>query len=128
MVGVEMSEIGLPGKIDAYAALRSERLDAQRALDKLKEEEIKLHDEIMGLLLEMGSSQMGGISHVAKINSSIVPTVVDWEALDEYTRENGIALFKTVSPAAARELWENGVEIPGVSKVEVFKLSVSKVS
>jgi hypothetical protein len=57
-----------------------------------------------------------------------MPKPDDWEAIEEYVVLNdSFDIFqRRLSPVAIRARWEQGQEIPGISKVDVTELSITK--
>jgi hypothetical protein len=120
------TELGL--LIDAVYNLRAERLELARKVDALKNEEVQQKTRIMEILQSYGLAKASGQVATAGQVHKIEPTVVDWEALHGYIRENNRfdLLQKRISSPAWRELQDEGTLVPGTEPTEVWDLSLTK--
>jgi hypothetical protein len=61
------------------------------------------------------------------MSTLIEPVAVEWVEIWGYIRETGEfdLLHRRIANLAVKARWEDGKEIPGVGKQEIFKLSVS---
>jgi hypothetical protein len=66
----------------------------------------------------------------AGIKVSNVPLVEDWDKLHEYIKTTGEfdLMQKRISVTAWRARYDEGIEVPGVSKVEDVDISLTKAS
>jgi hypothetical protein len=57
------------------------------------------------------------------------PKATDWPTVWEYVRENNAfhLLHKRLTTLAVKELWDAGLDVPGVVHETLYKLSVSGV-
>jgi hypothetical protein len=119
----------LPKLIDRYVATRAERLALQKDADEKQKRENELKGQIEKLLTENGLNTGGGTHFRATIVPDFKPTVDDWGALHRYIAQTGEwdLLQRRVGEVAVKERWEEGIEIPGVQKFPVTKLSITKV-
>jgi hypothetical protein len=115
-------------RIDALYALREHRLSIEKKVKELKEEELQMRNEIFELLASMGLTKASGAMATAGIKVSQVPLVESWDLLQEYIQETGEfdLLQKRISVTAWRARYDDGVAIPGVSKVEDVDISLTK--
>lgn len=74
--------------------------------------------------MQKASSPLGTIS----ITKTILPQVVDWEALYDHIRESGDfhLLQKRPATAAFREMFQSGEETPGVEQYDQKAISLRK--
>lgn len=116
--------------IDSYYEKRQERLDKERFIKELKEEEQNLKFAIMDVLRDSGLKKATGAMATASIRSVTVPVVEDWDLVYPYIVQNNRfdLLHKRISTTAWRELHEDGVEVPGISALEDEDLSLTKAS
>jgi hypothetical protein len=123
-----MNDIGT--KIDALYALREQRLGIEKRVKELKEEELQMRNAIFELLASMGLTKASGAMATAGIKVSQVPLVEDWDKFHDYILETGEfdLLQKRISVTAWRARYDDGVAIPGVSKVEDVDISLTKAS
>ncbi len=123
-----MNDIGT--RIDALYALREQRLGIEKRVKELKEEELQMRNAIFELLASMGLTKASGAMATAGIKVSQVPLVEDWDKFQSYIQETGEfdLLQKRISVTAWRARYDDGVAIPGVSKVEDVDISLTKAS
>ena len=125
-----MSENDIGAKIDALYALREHRLGLDRRIKEMKEEEVQKRNEIFEMLAAMGLTKASGSVATCGIKVSNVPLVEDWDSLWDYVATTGQfdLIQKRISVTAWRARFDDGVEIPGVSKVEDVDISLTKAS
>ena len=114
---------------DQYKAARDERLKLQKEVDKLKENETALYNELHEALME--NKDLDGIvgkTCVVKLVTKRVPTATDWDAVYNHIIENHAfeLLQRRLSAPAVKEHWEEGETIPGIDAYDVTSLSVTK--
>jgi hypothetical protein len=116
--------------IDALYALREMRLGIERKAKELKEEEVIQRNKIFELLANLGLTKASGAVATAGIKVSNVPLVEDWDKLHEYIKTTGEfdLMQKRISVTAWRARYDEGIEVPGVSKVEDVDISLTKAS
>jgi len=116
--------------IDALYALREQRLGMQKKVDELKAEELKKRNEIFELLAGLGLTKASGAVATAGIKVSNIPLVEDWDTLQAHIKATGEfdLLQKRISVTAWRARFDEGVEVPGVSKVEDVDISLTRAS
>jgi hypothetical protein len=111
-----------------YEEVRAARLSADRESAKLK----KIEDEANTVLIQAARRQgdfIAGPKRYSVGPASFVPHVMDWDALWSHVRATGsfALLEKRPAKAAFQELWDAGVQVPGVEKYPVFKLTSETV-
>lgn len=117
----------LPDVVDAYIAMRAQRLQVERQAALLKEQEDVLNEHIINSFRAQGVSALGGAAGMVKLKKTTEPDVTSWEELYGYIKENDAweLLHKRVGSTAVKERWEANVEVPGVGRKDVYKLTVS---
>lgn len=125
-----MSEADIGTTIDALYAMRERRLGIERQVKEIKEAEVTLRGKIFEMLASMGLTKASGAVATAGIKVSNIPLVEDWDALWDYIRQTGEVdlVQKRISVTAWRARFDDGVNIPGVSKVEDVDISLTKAS
>ncbi len=119
----------LGDKINQLYHLRERKRLLKQQLDELNEEYESLEREIMGDLDAVGLQLgRGGIAQ-ASITETTVPTVNDWEAFEEYVKNNdALYLFeRRVSARSWRELYESGELVPGTEAYVRRRLNLRKL-
>lgn len=128
-----MSEPGVvissnpPDVVDAYISVRAQRLRADRVAEGLKEQEEVLKEHLINHFRGQGLTALGGRAGIVKMKKTDEPDVLDWTALREFIKANDAweLLHNRVGSTAVKERWEAGVEVPGVGRKPVYKLTVS---
>jgi hypothetical protein len=125
-----MNEADIGTTIDALYAMRERRLGIERQVKEMKEAELTLRGKIFEMLANMGLTKASGAVATAGIKVSNVPLVEDWDKLWQYIIFTGSTdlVQKRISVTAWRERFEDGQEVPGVSKVEDVDISLTKAS
>lgn len=120
--------IELPNLVDAYQEKRNERLAADRAAAKLKEEEGVIKEQIIRMMQEARLKVAGSHNATVKLHEKMKPVATDWGAVYKFIMEtNGFDLLqKRLTQEAVQLRWDEGVEIPGVKTFPVLELSISK--
>jgi hypothetical protein len=115
---------------DSYYTARAARLAKEKELDALKEQEAVAKRIVMDVLKTLNlEGAKGNVANVS-IQRRTQPNVINREAVESYIRETGdlgMLQFR-VSVTRCKELWDDGIEIPGVEAVEVEDISLTKVS
>lgn len=114
--------------IEALVTCRDER---RRIADRDKELISvwkTLEEELLNRLDEQGMLQGKTAAGTASITETIVPNVVDWDALQEHIQETGDFHLLQKRPAAAafRELHASGEVIPGMEAFNKRTISLRK--
>lgn len=115
---------------DRLYNLRQARLDKQKEVDAIAEEERALKAHIID---ELPKSQASGVAgKVARVTvvTKEEPQVKDQEAFRKYlnrTKRFDLALAMRPSAPAIRDMWESGKDIPGIEKFNVVTVSLNKV-
>ncbi len=120
----------LPGICaDHYHEVRELRLAMQKEVDAVKAREAELREFIINTLSATDETGAAGEKYRAQITRDTKPSATDWEKIYDYIVENDRfdLLNKALSITAIKELWEAGEKIPGVSKVHVKSLSITKI-
>ena len=116
--------------IDALYALREMRLGMQKKVDELKAEEVRTREKLFEMLSALGLNRASGMVATAGIKVSNIPLVEDWDMLQQHIKNTGEfdLMQKRISVTAWRARFEEGVDVPGVSKVEDVDISLTRAS
>ena len=114
--------------IAALVAVRDERRDIGTRDKELVEKWRSLEMELITRLDEQGMLKASTVTGTASITETVVPQVVDWEAVYEHIKETGDFYLLQKRPAAAafRELQASGIEIPGMEPYTKKTISLRK--
>lgn len=123
---MELQYLGL--NIDALYAMREKRLEVEKQVKQLKEEEYAMRNAILLALGESGLAKASGQLATASIRTSEIPVVSDWEEVYNFISEHDRfdLLQKRLSTIAWRDLKESGTLVPGTEAVEDTDISLTK--
>jgi hypothetical protein len=116
----------LSAMADAYWAIKTERLKADKVAAEFKTRENQLCATLIQEMREQEITGIGGITvRLAMDAPTLEPAVKDWSALYAYIVANNAfeLLERRPGRAACKERWANGVDIPGVESYPVYKLT-----
>lgn len=87
-----------------------------------------LEDELLNRLDDQGMLQAKTSAGTASVTETIVPNVVDWDAVHEHIQKTGdfYLLQKRPATAAFRELHASGETIPGMEPFTKRTISLRK--
>lgn len=114
---------------DAYHEVRELRLAMAKEVDVIAKREREIHEHILENLSASDDTGASGLRYKALVITSVKPQAKDWEEIYDWISENDRfdLLGKSLNSRTVEELWENEVTIPGVGKVNVKKLSITKI-
>lgn len=128
-----MSVFKLPKSLaacaDLYADLRDKRLEMQKEVDKVKEQEQQVKDYLINNLPKSEASGIAGKHHRVTVVTKVEPAVEDWQAFWKGFKANRDAdmLTKKLNSAAVKARWEEGKTVPGVGTFTNVTLSLNKL-
>lgn len=128
-----MSEKGSPQLttsdiISKLAEVRDERRRISARDKELVAEWRALEMELLTRLDEQGMLKASTSAGTASVTETVLPQVVDWDALHAHIKETGDFYLLQKRPAAAafRELHQSGVEVPGMEPYTKREISLRK--
>lgn len=123
---MKLNELGQG--IDALYALRERRLDIEKQVKEMKQQEYQLRNEILLALGESGLAKASGQMATASVRVSTIPIVEDWESVYAFIVDNDRfdLLQKRLSTVAWRDLAESGTLVPGTASVKDTDISLTK--
>ncbi len=123
----------IPTKIgecaDLLYTLKAKRLQAQKALTAMAEQETLLKDHIIKKLPKSATSGVAGKLCRVSVVTEDVPKVENWDKFYDYIAKNKAfeLLGKSIKKEAIEERLEAGKKIPGLGKFSVTSVSINKV-
>lgn len=120
----------LGGQIDTLYRLRSERLEIEREVDRMKKDEQAIREVILAhLVKERATKAAGKLASVSAV-TKVIGKVEDWAALWEWARKNDAPeIFqRRINNSAWRERVESGQHVSGVESETVVDLSLNAIS
>jgi hypothetical protein len=116
--------------IDLLYTLRATRIEKERAIEEEKKVETALKEHIMANFADTDLDGAKGKVATASIKESEQANITDWEKYVGWAvkKKDFSLIQKRVGITALREHWDNNEIIPGVEKVIVKELSLTKAS
>jgi hypothetical protein len=115
------------GKLaDHFWDTKQKRLAADKVSAALKTQESACEAKLIEQMLKQQISATGGGEAIFTLPApTMAPVVQDWAKVWQYAKETDSMEFfeKRIGRAAVKERWDAGVEVPGVGKFPVYKLS-----
>lgn len=127
-VGAEMPRsIGLCA--DLYAEVREIRLAMQKHVDEVQAREREIREHIIANLSKSDDTGAAGKRYRAQIVLKTVPQLKSWGEFISFVARNKRfdLLQKRVSDTAIKDLWEGGINVPGVDRFKAVDVSITKV-
>jgi hypothetical protein len=114
---------------DLLYATREARLQLQRQCERLEKGEAALKEHFINALPKSSASGIAGLIARIQIETKLMPTVEDWAVLQRYIKLNDAfdLLQRRLNENAVKERWNDSVEIPGVTTIQIKKVSCVKV-
>lgn len=122
----------LPKTLGACADLlyttRQRRLEMQKEVDALEEQEKQIKAHVINTLPKSDAKGVTGKVANVKVESEEVPTVTDWEAFYKYVSKNKAfdMLQRRINPKAIEERLEAKKKVDGIGSFTLVKVSCTK--
>lgn len=114
---------------DKLYQLREKRLEEQKKVDVIEEEEKALKEHLIQNLPKSEASGVAGKLARVTIVTKIVPQVEDWDKFYAHIKKKGEfdLMQRRVSDTAVKERWDAGKQVPGVKTFNALTVSINKV-
>lgn len=115
---------------DQYYQIREKRLEINRQIKELQSQETRLKNMLIERLPKSDASGVAGSLARASIRTKAVPVVKDEVAFRNYIRRTGrYDLAQKIKPASAaiEELWDEGIDVPGIGRFNLISVSLNKL-
>lgn len=114
---------------DEILALQVEEKALQQQIDDLEKQGRTLKEELRQLAEKEGLSTGGGTTSKFSIDLETLPQISNIDAFYDFMKQNDYMHLLQRRPAvkACRELWEQGLAIPGIDKFTQYKVTVKGV-
>lgn len=114
---------------DEYSAVRALRLAMEKLVESVKARETEIQEYIIVNLSSGSDTGASGLKYRAQIVKKDAVHIKDWQAFTGYVLENDRfdLLQKRLSDKAALDLFADGVDVPGLEKMKVPKVSITKI-
>jgi hypothetical protein len=123
--------IGL--RADLYSDIRAVRLAMEKEVAAVKEREAEVRESIIEDLSKSDDTGAAGKRYRAQIVTKIVPKVAEgadgWPKLWAFIAKNNRfdLLQKRVGEKAVADMWEAGEMVPGIEKMRIPEVSITKI-
>lgn len=114
---------------DLYHDVRELRLMMEKEAEDIKKRETEIQEHIIANLSKSDDTGAAGLRYRAQVKTETKPQIADWAAFTAYVAEHDRfdLIQKRLGEKAVGDLWEAGEAVPGVAKVHVPKLSITKI-
>ena len=111
--------------LDTLTSTRGEIKALQEVEKKLKSRQRELEATLMVRLDQQGIDRVGNEVCTVSLKKEIVPTVEDWDKVQQHVRDTGqfALLQKRMSATAYRELRTMNLDVPGVKPTELTRIN-----
>ena len=127
-VGAPMpNSIGLCA--DEYHDVRDLRLAMEKEVEAVKARESEICTYIIDNLSKSSDTGAAGLRYRAQIVVKAVPKLADWNLFTAAVQKTGRfdLIQKRLSEKAVADLWAEGFAVPGVEKINVPEVSITKI-
>ena len=114
---------------DYYAEVRALRLAMDKEVAEVKARETEIREHIINTLSKSADTGAAGLRYRAQVVVKDTPRLSDWAAFTAAVQQTGRfdLMQKRLSDAAIKELWADGVTVPGVELVKIPDVSITKI-
>lgn len=114
---------------DLYSDVRALRLMMEKEVERVQARETEIKNHIIENLSKSDDTGAAGKRYRAQIVVKEVPKIADWTKLTQYILENDRfdLVQKRLGEKAVTDMWESGVAVPGVEKMNIPNVSITKI-
>jgi hypothetical protein len=116
-------------RADLYSEVRSLRLAMDKEVEKVKAREAEIRESIISDLSKSDDTGAAGLKYRAQIVTKTVPKLSDWSAFTGYilAHDRFDLIQKRVSDKAVMDMLEQGEVVPGIEKMNIPEVSITKI-
>jgi len=120
---------GIGNIVDEIYQVRAQRLRLEDEVSMLKERQTNLEQEFIARAQEQNLISAKGHTASSSVKEQVLPHVDDWDSLYRFIHANNYyhLLERRPSVGAFRELFDKGIEVPGVEPFIKYKVNTQKV-
>lgn len=113
---------------DLYAEVRQLRLDMEKEVDEVRAREAELREHLIQNLEKSDDTGAIGLTHRVLVKTKTKPKINDWDAFHAFVQDTGRfdLLQKRVSDKAVMDMFDNDEAPPGVERIHIPELSLTK--
>ena len=114
---------------DLYHEVRELRLAMEKEVAEVEKREREIKEHIINSLSKSDDTGAAGLLYRAQIVMKVKPKIADWGVFTSWVRKNDRfdLLQKRVSDTAIADLWAEREGVPGIEKVNVPDVSITKI-
>ena len=114
---------------DLYAEVRELRLAMESEVNDVRARETELRESIIERLSSSDDTGASGLRYRAQIKKKTKPKPADWEKIYDYIVKHDRFDFlqKRLSDKAVMDVMEEEGSVPGVEKIHIPDVSITKV-
>jgi hypothetical protein len=114
--------------IERFIELRDLKTTLNRQVKEATQEQTELEARIRESMAVAGITRAGSPLGMVSVKTTPQPAVTDWGEFQTFIAETGSfeLLQRRLSAGAFRERWVEGEEVPGTTKIDIVKLSVTR--
>lgn len=120
----EPAELGTA--IDLVRSVQQLRIAAEKMTERLKKKQTALEEHILGLLASQKADSASGRLATVSRSPKAIAEDIDWDTFFEFIakKKRFDLIQRRLAIGAARDMWEEGVAIPGVKRGSKMELSI----
>lgn len=114
---------------DLYSDVRALRLMMEKEVAAVQARETEIKEHIIFNLSKSDDTGAAGKRYRAQIVMKEVPKLSDWSVFTQYVMDNDRfdLVQKRLGEKAVTDMWEAGVAVPGVEKMNIPNVSITKI-
>lgn len=114
---------------DFYHEVRELRLAMAKEVAEVEAREKEIKEWIIANLSKSLDTGAAGLKYRAQIVMKASPRIADWGVFCSYVRKNDRfdLLQKRVSDTGIKDLWADRADVPGIERVNVPDVSITKI-
>ena len=115
--------------VDEYYKTREARLALDKEAAAMKKKETELKEFLVQNISKSDATGVCGKLMRATVKPKVEPTAEDWSKIWPYITKNKAydLVQKRLSTPAVHERWDDGKELPGVGRIQVIDISLTKL-
>lgn len=114
---------------DFYHEVRELRLAMAKEVAEVEAREKEIKEHIIANLSKSLDTGAAGLKYRAQIVMKASPRIADWGIFCSFVRKNDRfdLLQKRVSDTGIKDLWADRADVPGIERVNVPDVSITKI-
>lgn len=115
--------------VDLYAEIRDLRLAMDKEVEAVQKRESEIKEHLIANLTKGEDSGVAGAIFRGHVTQKPEPTIADWNLFCSYVAKTGRfdMMQKRVTKTAILDTWEAEGAVPGIDRVLIPSLSVTKI-